>query len=311
MKSSTMALIVFMSLTFINLPALAEEGGTPVLKPPIEKTEAAKAKAARSRIGIGLRLSGGMIFFDGGDINDSKANVTLNKYLADKYGQPYTIDESDLNRAFEGGADLLLHLGQRFGVALGASYSNGKSENRIVIDLSGSPPATYTITFDPAVSAVPVTVGLFFTPPLGGRINLLAEAGGGWTFARLAIEQAFVGSMGSMQFNAEGTAGGPCMYARLGLEVALARHFLFFIEALGRYGKIRGFEGSYEFIQNSALVASGSGRFYTYDLDVSGHPVRFIDFTDEPPSGASAGNVGETRVDLSGISVRGGLRIRF
>ena len=310
-KGRTMVLFVFMSLAFLNLPARAENGETPGQKLPVEKRAAAKAKPAKSGFGIGLRLSGGLNFFDGGDINDTKSNVTLNEYLAGQVGVPYTIDENDLNRAFEGGADLLFYFGKRFGVSLGASYLNGKSENRIIIDLLVSPPADYTITFNPAVSAIPVTLGLFFTPPLGRRLNLLAEIGGGWTFAQLAIDQAFIGSLGSMQFNAEGKAGGPCIYARLGLEVAIARNFFFFVEVLGRYAKISGFEGSYEVFHNDTIFSSGSGRFYTFDRDVSGHSIRFIDFTDEPPSGSPVSNVSETQIDFSGVSAHGGFRIRF
>lgn len=310
-KGEIIVLFVFMSLLFLNLPARAEDGETPGQKFPVEKREAPKAKPAKSGFGIGLRLSGGLNFFDGGDINDSKSNVTLNEYLAGKFGIPYTIDENDLNRAFEGGADLLFYFGKRFGVSLGAAYMSGKSENRLVITQPGPPADTYTITFDPAVSAVPVTLGLFFTPPLGRHLNLLAEAGGGWTFARLTINQAFIGSLGSMRFNAEGEAGGPCIFARLGLEVAITRNFFFFIEALGRYGKIRGFEGSYEVFQNDTIISSGSGRFYTFDRDVSGHLVRFIDFAPEPPSGSSISNMSETQIDFSGVSARGGFRIRF
>ena len=310
-KRSIMVLIAFMVLVFLNLPARAEDGEEPGPTPPVERTAAPKAKPAKSGFAFGLRLTGGLSFFDGGDINDSKSNVTLNEYQAGKVGVPYTINEQDLNRSFEGSADLLFYLGKRFGVSLGASCLGGKSRNRLIITQPGPPPSDYTITFDPAISAVPVTLGLFFTQPLGRRFNLLAEAGGGWTFARLAIDQAFIGSLGFMKFNAEGHAGGPCLFARLGLEAAIARNFFFFVEVLGRYAKISGFDGNYEVFHNDTIFSSGGGRFYTYDLNVSGHTVRFIDFADEPPSGATVSNVRETRVDLSGASIRGGFRIRF
>jgi hypothetical protein len=310
-KGKILILIVLMSLVFLGLPVWAGDEKTSDLESLVEIMEEPKAKPATSGFRIGLRLSGGLTFFDGGDINDTKSNVTVNEYSAGEAGVPYTINEQDLNRSFEGSADLLFYLGKRFGVALGASYMNGKSENKIVIDLPSLPPATYTVTFDPAVSAVPVTVGLFFTPPLGGRFDLLAEVGGGWTFARLAIDQKFIGSLGSMQFTSEGNAGGPCVYARLGLEAGLGRGFFFFVEALGRIGKIRGFSGISKFFQNGILVYSGNGRFYTFDQNVSGHPIRFIDFADDPPSGATVSNVSETRIDFSGVSARGGFRIRF
>jgi len=310
-KEKTIVLIVLMFLVFLNLPVWAEDEGMLAIESPVERMGVAKAKPAKDGLRIGLRLCGGMSFFDGGDINDTKANVTLNEYMAGIEGVPYTIDENGLNRSFEGGADLLFYLGKRFGVSLGASYLGGKSNNRIVIDQPVFPPATYTITFDPAVSAVPVTLGLFFIRPLGKRFDLLAEAGGGWTLARLAIDQKFIGSLGSMQINAKGNAGGPCIYARLGIEASIARNFFFFVEVLGRYAKISGFEGSSEFFQNDTLNQSGSGRFYTYDLNVSGHSVRFIDFAGEPPSGASVSNVSETQIDFSGVSARGGFRIRF
>jgi hypothetical protein len=310
-KGRTMILVVLMSMVFLNLPARAENGEEPGLGPVVERMAAPKAKPAKSRFGIGFRISGGLSFFDGGDINDSRSNVTLNEYLAGKVGVPYTINEQDLNRSFEGSADLLFYFGKRIGVSLGASHIGGKSRNRVVITQPGPPPSDYTITFDPAISAVPVTFGLFFTPPLGRRFNLLAEAGGGWIFARLAIDQAFIGSLGSIKFNAEGKAGGPCLFARLGLEAAIARKFFFFVEVLGRYAKISGFKGNYEVFHNDTIFSSGSGRVYTFDLDVSGHSVRFIDFADGPPSGASVSNVRETRVDLSGASIRSGFRIRF
>ena len=310
-KEKTIACIIFISLAFLRLPARADDGEEAGLGPPVQRVAAAKTKPAKSGFRIGLRFGGGLTFFDGGDINDTRSNVTLNEYLAGKDGIPYTINQEDLNRSFEAGADLLFYLGKRFGISLGASTLGGKSYNRIIIEMPIPPPNDYTITFSPVLSAVPVTLGLFFTRPLGRRFGLLAEAGAGWTFARLAIDQAFIGSLGTLRFNAEGKAGGLSIYARLGLEVAIFRNFSFFVEVLGRYGKVRGFEGSFEVFHNNTTFDKGNGRFYTFDRDVSGHPILFIDFADAPPSGASVSNVRETAIDFSGVSARSGFRVRF
>jgi hypothetical protein len=300
-----------MILIALALPVLGEKDDRTGMSPAVQKIKDPTDKSAKSGFGIGLRIHGGLDFFDGGDINDTRSNLTLNEYLAGQAGIPYTLEENELHRSLEGGGNLLLYLGKRLGIALGAAYLSASSDNRLAISLPSLPPATYTITFNPAVSAMPVTAGLFFILPLGGRLDLLAEAGGGWTLARLAIDQAFSGDFGSMQFNARGEAGGPCAYARLGLEFRVSRGIFFFIEALGRYARVSGFQGSAEILQNDVIISSGDGRFYTYDQDFSGHTIPFIDFADEPPSGPSVSNVGETQIDFSGACARGGLRIRF
>jgi len=310
-KNRLLVLAALVALVFINLPAWAGDGEEemPGIKAPVQKVETAKDTPKKKKIGFGLRLNGGMSFLDGGDLAGTKGIIDFYEYIAEAEGLPFVTDsDGDFTRCLEGGVDLLVYLGQRFGVSLGASYLSGSQKHRLNI---ASPDGLVTFGFDPEIEAIPVNVGLFYMLPLGNRFNLVVEAGGGYAFSRLLFNEQIQHDDIIQTLRSEGKAGGISGFVRLALEAKISRGLFFFVEALGRYAKISGFEGSIDLLMNGAIVESADGSFYSYDVSFPDWTIRVVDFETEPPSGSGYSNVRETEIDFSGVSARAGIRIRF
>jgi len=92
------------------------------------------------------------------------------------------------------------------------------------------------------------------------------------------------------------------------LEFKITPKMAFILEGQGRYAKISGFEGTYEYTSSSgSWNAKGEGTLY-YMLYDEKWPYLYI--CREKP-GAPYTNVREARVDFSGFTIRSGLKIRF
>lgn len=303
-------LIMAILLGAVCLPAQSQDLKNEDNQPATE-SETLLAKPAKSKLKIGLRLYGGMNFLDGGDINDTNGYIDFYSYQSELHGFPFTIDAGGLNRCLEGGADLLVYLGERFGVSLGAAYLKGSRENLLTLTVPESPPVTATFRCEPQIESIPVNLGLFYILPLGGRFNLLADAGGGWTFAWLKIIDRFEMPDGSDQSLAKGDAGGIHGFARLALEVKIRRGLFFFVEAVGRYARISGFKGSQEMYENDVLTSTTYGTFHTVTWGNPGPEFRVIQIKQETPFGLEKIDSTKTVIDYSGVSARAGVRIRF
>jgi len=311
-KKSRIFIILAILMLALMAPAAWGEDDEPKpgVKTPVERMETPKAtKPAKSGFGIGLRLHGGMNWLQGGDINKGiEGYLSYTEFQADWYGYPYARTFNEIRQALNGGVDLLFYLGRRFGLSLGASYLKKNQQSRLDIIF---PTSTMSIFLTPEVEALPVDAGLFYILPLGNRFNLMVEAGGGWTFARLKYDYQMTHLIHSETASREGDAGGISGFARLGVEVKISRSIFFFVEALGRYAKISGFDGRCDIQLDGVTVDSFDGIFYSYDLTTLGRVFHLFDMFESPPGAPVYSNVREAEIDFSGVSARAGVRIRF
>jgi len=317
MKQKTKYIIIFLFILVLLILALAlpgQEQEKPVTTAP--KEEAAPPQPAtgaaaesRKRIGFALRLYGGMNYLQGGQLNDGIAGfVQRYEHSAESAGNPYETVSDPLHFCSEAGADLMIHLGQRFGLSLGAAWLRGKQQSGVDITW---PLYVFTVDFNREVEAIPVTLGFFYHLPLGKRFNLAFEAGGGYTFARLYTEQLGTALLEFANQYSEGRSGDLNLYARLGLEAKVSRRVFVFIETLGRYAKIAGFEGSAEMAVSGEPAFTFDGAFYFFDFNHEGRVYHILDFGESAWDNPEVSNARLAEIDFSGVSVRGGLRIRF
>ncbi|MBN2399952.1 MAG: hypothetical protein JXI33_06385 [Candidatus Aminicenantes bacterium] len=320
MKREQEYIVVFLFILVLLVPALALPGqqqakGQKVLTQTSREDVMSPQPAAevslavKKRIGFALRLHGGMNYLQGGQLNEGIAGfVQRYEQGAESAGRPYESVSDPLHLCYEAGADLLVFFGPRFGLSLGAAYLKGRQQSGVDITW---PLYTFTVDFNREVEAIPVTLGLFYHLPLGKKFNLVFEAGGGYTFARLYMEQLAAAQLEYSNQYSTGRAGGLNFYARLGLEARMTRGVFIFAETLGRVAKISNFRGSAKLVSSSSPDESFDGAFFFFDLDHQGRLFHILDFGVSAWDNPEVSNAVLAEIDFSGVSVRAGVRFRF
>ncbi|MFO7733418.1 MAG: hypothetical protein R6X21_07175, partial [Candidatus Aminicenantes bacterium] len=215
-----------------------------------------------------------------------------------------------------------------------ARFKNFETATGSYRDSSGNPPdltegKIYLATFSeiesidlPAtatLSAVPIRLGVFLSFPLGGKLNLTADAGAAY-YAALKFDATqrieFTESDWSeMSINAQRSS-----FANLGFQGSLGFEYMvspkmgFFIEGLGRYARFKNFEtatGSYrDSSGNPPDLTEGKIYLATFTFAEGSYSLFTVEET--PPTSFPPDKVyTEPKIDLSGFSLQAGIRIRF
>jgi hypothetical protein len=98
----------------------------------------------------------------------------------------------------------------------------------------------------------------------------------------------------------------------LGFVHDFTPHISVFIEASGRYAKIENLKGEDTHRDSSGFEYKENGHMYIYQGEVpnkDSYSLLFI--RDKEPSGYGVSNPEKAILDLSGLSIQAGLRIRF
>jgi len=265
--------------------------------------------ALGSNISFSLRLYGGLNYISGGDLNEGLKGV--NDYYA-KYFWYFGLTKSGgeyrpVHRGVNYGGDFIIHMTPNIGIGFGADYLQGTSES--------------TVTFTPVaavdkttaeVSAIPLRFGLYFTLPAGAFINFNVHVGLGYYLAKISYDfrSSVPGSWERLSVQAE--AKGLGYHGGIGLELKFSPAISLFLEGLGRYASISGFEGSGEKTDSYGSHGLDNGKLYyykTYSGILGTFSAIFVHGTE--PSGSSLSSVREAKIDFSGFSAFAGIIIHF
>ena len=139
------------------------------------------------------------------------------------------------------------------------------------------------------------------------------KLGAAYTFARAAYTYRF--SQGSFWQNwtGEATGGALGFFGAVGVDLRITETFSVIIEAAGQSMSVSGLSGSGTF-QDSTLSApvTETGKLYSYDgqpTPVNSFPLVFL--RDKTPSEGGVANAREAVLDLSGLSLKAGIKITF
>ena len=129
-------------------------------------------------VGFGLKLSGGMGYLSVGDLN---ANFQgWNDYFEDAWFGIEGGVEGEyqlLHWGYDFSGEIIIYPIPELGIALGAGYTQVSKESNVKVSTFFG---TEDITVNPKISAIPITLGVYFTPPLGSGVNLVLSAGAGY-----------------------------------------------------------------------------------------------------------------------------------
>ena len=243
-----------------------------------------------------------------GDLNDGAEG------LARYYESRFAAGNGEVRALHFGyilGAEARLPLASGFSLSLGVEYSSGEATSSIVYK-EGSWQALYSTT--PRFRTIPVSLALLYYPL---RFFYL-KAGLNYTFARCVYfyRLSYPGSSEQTEFWQEwtGKASSSGFGYRLGvgLDWPLGSRISLLAEATFEHGRLGDLEGEDFYQESTGYQSSEKGTLYRILATAGGtdtFPLVFV--RGREPTEAGVLDVRKAELDLSGCSLKLGLRVRF
>lgn len=266
-----------------------------------------------------VKLNGGMSYISGGDIN---ANLEgINDYWFD--AEYIDIQEGKfkpVHLGFDLGAEMTINFNvtPKVGIGFGLSYIQGSKKSTV----EGTYPwwgeeTFFSDTINIKVSAIPITLSLYFDLPVADTINVVANAGIGYYLGTANWDYSEDEENWQWKENWKSKSNALGFHGGLSLELDISKDMTFVIEGIGRYAKLKGLKGDfiweniYEGSYYEGTTEDATFWYYEWHSSNTGKKYPTIWFDDEKPSGARISNVREAEINLSGFSIRAGIKIKF
>ncbi|MDH5468128.1 MAG: hypothetical protein OEY25_11980 [Candidatus Aminicenantes bacterium] len=285
---------------------------------------------------LSIKLAAGLCSTRVGDINSHLEDFNDFLSTALPFYEGSKLEKIDnLSSDLEG--ELRLNISSKFTIGLGIGYMAGKDKS--YFQTAGIFPFTsywiYYIpshligfTAEPEFKTVPINLRVCYTLPLGAKTAILLSGGLGYYFSKCSLYKynlnvpldparpdCFLVEI-SNKYDVNGNGLG--LLGGVGFEFKLTDTLALVIEAQGRYARIKKLEGerTYYYYNSSSLLpelTKDEGILYIGERDLSdiGYGERCPDLIISPskPTGLEYKNIREATLDLSGISLRIGIRI--
>ena len=315
-KIGTICILLFVLPVFLNRIAYSGESG--IFKPKLS-----------------IKLTGGLRYINVGDINnhiesfDNYMSSFLSFYEGGKMGKI-----NNYGPDLEG--ELRLDISSKFAVGVGIGYISGKNESNFqtagdfapIYQIYIVPPIDlFEFVVESKIETIPIKLGIYYTIPLGSRINIFLKSGLDYYFSKCFIykyneiisidgtvypvEFYEISNKYDMRGNGLGFNGG------LGFEYKISNFLALVLEIQRRYAKIKKLKGKWIY-SNTFTLEQGENEGILYiarkDMEDEGFSdIFYPDLVVSPskPSGAKILNAREATLDLSGFSLKVGIRIKL
>lgn len=300
-------------------------------KPAAKEVEQVYRPIRESNVQFGLKLMGGGDYFQIGDMNDylqgrqdyidDAKNITdfVGSYEPLKYGYSF-------------GAELFVDFTPHIGIGIGVGYFQVEKKNEVDITydyvVSVDNPDFFNIveTIFPQISAIPMTFSLNFGLPMGSAVKLRLSVGIGYYFGTVVWDYLMETNNSETKMDWETKTNAVGFHGRLGLDFNLGKTIVFFIEGFGRYVQFEDLSGNLtvkeiwngevdnEDHENAFL------KYLEYNSYLTDEWYPLVSIDEEGVLGSGYNNVplfNSTRnlrnavIDLTGVSVRTGFKIKF
>lgn len=299
-----------------SLVSPLEPDALPSRRPPIEKRPDIPVKAlprlveSKSRISAAPGKNGILLFGGGSVLAMGDWNASM-KGLADFYGAASgarpSSDPASLGLAYVLGFEFSFPLIDGLFLGLGADYIKSRSSSEISYERKETEDL---LKIESHARALPIKAGLIFFPipnfyAKGSLQVIYAKAGYGYRFEEGESWREWTGEASALGLGGE---------AAVGAEWTVFPGAVFVAEAGYRRAKIGGFKGSDIFNDSEGWTNTEDGRLYAYQavlpgLDQKPFPLMFIRAT--RPAEAGISDARDAVVDLSGVSLKIGLKVLF
>ena len=276
---------------------------------------------ARRGMGFSVKFCGGMNYLFLNDMNDGLQGL-FDLINDDPFKEVIDGQYKPFHLGFDLGGEIIINLTSQFGIGLGGGYMQVTKESLWETNNGGTEDA-YSVK--PKVKAIPLTAALYLStsPDNPLRVSLFGGAGYylgsvDWQYLYLIENNDFTYKdehSWQSKSNSFGYHGG------LSFEFDLGNSLAFVVEGLGRYVKLKDLTGNFtirqieefEGSQDESLKTEENALYWHADRDYvyTGKTYPWTIFSHDKPSGSNYSNVRKGVVDLTGFSVRAGIKIRF
>lgn len=284
---------------------------------------------ALADVKFSLKLHGGWAHIAGGDLNrGTQAYYDWAKiYFEPPSDGVIEGGFAAIHNGYEAGGDIVLELGRIAGVGVGASYlrmSSNIPEHWMDIN---HPPLNdgglrYDISEATVLKALQLRLGIFLSLPVGRRLGFTADGGFSWYLGTryhsdwYASQWHMTGLYPYQHFmtKAEKPTFPLGIHGGVGVEYRLLQRIGLFVEARGRYSRLKGLKGTStsEPGEWGGLLPSfsESGKLYYEAVPTLPNTPRLIMVQSSPPNGPD-GEPRQAVIDFSGVTLQVGIRIRL
>jgi hypothetical protein len=264
-----------------------------------------------------LKFTGGYSTIAVGDFNT--VIETQDSYF-ETYAALFGATKEGELKKFHGGVEfegeIIMNLTENFGIGIGAGYIQISNENETNLrhELAGE----FTYFIKPKFTAVPVNLSLYYFYPVASSTNLYFNGGISYYFGKVTS---------TSRMDNEPTGGPPEWYRSegefkdqglgfhggIGLDYLIGSNIGLFLEGKVRYCKLKSWEGDDTLTYSSGVTDKNSGTLWFLEVSDPDIGAEFsqISLAEQKPSDPEIRNAREFEADLSGFSLRAGIRIRF
>jgi hypothetical protein len=270
-------------------------------------------QAEETKRGFALKLTGGMNYMSLGDWNAFMNGWTdYYNYVANEAGGTMEGEFKSIRWGLDFEGDVIIYLNPRLGITIGSGYISGKKGpdgNKIIQTL---PDEAITVNHDMKISAIPVKIGVYYCLARFSKFGFFLSGGIGYYFAKISevYKNQWNGGWSHENQKANGEEIG--FHGGIGLELDITKNIAFVVEGYGRYAKIRDLIGERDWSMSFGPSGSRKGGLYYFDLDIPDYGLLpYIEISSGTPGGLNRRNVRKATVDLSGFTVKIGIKIRL
>lgn len=305
-----------------------------------------------SNVKISFKLSGGAASIGGGDLNETIREN--HKRFADysNIGISALLDQDELKWMPDFNGELIFHFTPNFAIGIGTGYLSKTTKGKRMISYSDYfwGPLETDISFDAnaidsyMLSAIPVTLDMYFFTQLSKSISVFFSGGIGYYFGKCEYEQTSnntslmelvydnfgfelgyeFATNGTMSEKVSATAVG--FQGGIGFQLNISRNFGVVTEVAGRFVNFKNWEGDYSrnwnweeafwdeeedyYISYSGSEQEAeSGKLWSFTSkdDLTNSSYKRIGVRNQKPETSNK----EAEIDLTGYSLRVGIVIRF
>jgi len=292
-------------------PAIPVEPPTPIpqTKPVPPPPSLTPRTIPGHRIEFSLKLYGGMSYLLASDINNHLQGTT--DYWNDR-GVDVSGEFEPPQMGIDFGGEFIIILTPHIGIGLGGGYIQASSKSTVNNVWYGY---SYQDTANPKLTAISLALNTHFNLPLGKRFNFTAHGGLGYYLGTFSWNYGYDSEFDDIEENWEGRANALGFHGGLGLELNFSSGIALVVEGFGRFAKLKGLKGDYSFEQTNQepeSIDDATLWYYEWGSLLTGNYYPTIKFDDEKPEETSSiKSVREGEVNLTGFSVRLGIKIRF
>jgi hypothetical protein len=283
--------------------------------------------SALADVKISLKIQGGWAYISGGDANNG--TQAFYDWGRTRFGPPSgALIEggfSPLHGGYEIGADVIFQITKTFGLGVGMSYLKMNStfdESMMEIRQNAEDLTPFFVYEATELNAMPIRLGAFFFWPVNDKLDITANGGPSWCLRLKYHADWWLSRFDPLDMppsqhlatRAETGTLAMGLQGGVGIEYRLLPRIGLFVEAQGRLARSRGLEGTSASEEGEwgGLFPSfaESGTLYFESVPMLPDEPRLIMVQTMPPPGPG-GQARLAAIDLSGVTFRAGIRVRF